>query len=72
MSDLPEYYDPEADIPTDEASRRKNCSSKATYASEELARAAAVQSEWAGGEKANQLGAYRCKYCDRWHLSRQR
>lgn len=71
MSGLPQYYDPEADISKEEADRRKNCSSKATYESRELAHAAAVQSEWAGGEKAINLSSYRCKFCGRWHLSRQ-
>ncbi len=71
MSDLPQYYDPDADISADEAARRKNCSSKATYESQELAQAAALQSEWAGGEKAINLSSYQCKFCARWHLSRQ-
>lgn len=71
MSNLPQYYDPEAEISGEEASRRINCSSKATYESQDLARAAAVQSEWSGGEKAINLSAYKCKFCERWHLSRQ-
>ncbi len=71
MSDLPVYYDPESEISNDEATRRKNCSSKATYETQELAQAAALQSEWTGGEKSINLSSYRCKYCGRWHLSRQ-
>ncbi len=69
MVELPSYYDPEADISITERKRREVCTSKTTYATAELARASALQAEWGGGNKAAGLIEYRCKFCQRWHLS---
>ena len=69
MGELASYYDPAADMSSEERRRRETCTSKATYSTQELAKAATIYAEWTTSDHASALMTYQCKYCRKWHLS---
>lgn len=71
MSDLPTYYDSDAELSLEERKRREICNVKLTFRTAQLARAAAIQAQWGGGTNSADLAEYQCKYCLLWHLSRR-
>lgn len=50
-----------------DADLERSCNSKDRYETEEHARAVAAMNGMAGA-----LFAYHCRYCESWHLTRQR
>lgn len=54
--------------PDEERERKEKCMDKLTWPTLEAANAAVAYARWQYGDEHN-LKAYRCKYCDKWHLS---
>jgi hypothetical protein len=60
-------YDIEGET-AEERQRRVNCLEKMTWPTENMAVAAAAYAQWQYSG-AGKVKPYRCKYCDKWHLS---